>query len=71
MNLEDITPELREKAKECTTTDELMELAEHEGIDLSDEALNAFSGGFEWFGCANDTYDETCPKLGPSGISGA
>ncbi|MBO7674754.1 MAG: Nif11-like leader peptide family natural product precursor [Atopobiaceae bacterium] len=46
MNLDDISPELRAKAKECKSTEELLELARQEGYELSDEALENVSGGW-------------------------
>ena len=48
MNFDNITPEQQERAKACKTTEELVALAEAEGIDLSDEQLEAVSGGDEW-----------------------
>ena len=48
MNLNDLTPEFKEKALECKSTSELLELAESEGLELSDEQLEAVSGGVEW-----------------------
>ena len=47
MKLEDIdiSPELREKAKECTSPEELLALAKKEGYKLSEEELEAVSGG--------------------------
>ena len=39
------TPEQLEKAKACKTSDELVALAQAEGIDLTDEQLDAISGG--------------------------
>ena len=56
MEFEDLTPEQQEKAKACTTVDELVALAKEEGIELTDEELEAMAGG-EWntFHCG-----ETC-----------
>jgi len=45
MDLNDISPELREKAKACKTPQELMELAKREGHKLSEEELEAIAGG--------------------------
>ena len=47
MNLEsmDISPELREKAKSCTTPEELLALAKSEGYKLSEAELEAVAGG--------------------------
>ena len=41
----DISPELREKAKACTSPEELLALAKKEGIKLSDADMEALSGG--------------------------
>ncbi|MBR2834409.1 MAG: hypothetical protein IKE43_01650 [Coriobacteriales bacterium] len=48
MDFSDLTPEQIEKAKECKSADELVALAQEEGIELSDEQLEAFSGGENW-----------------------
>ena len=42
---DNLSDELKEKAKQCETMDELMELAEKEGIELPDEVLDAVAGG--------------------------
>lgn len=47
----DISPELREKAKACTSPEELFALAKKEGLKLSEKDLEAVSGGF-WSGCS-------------------
>ena len=39
MNFEDLSPELKEKALACKTSEELIVLAQAEGIELSDEDL--------------------------------
>ena len=49
MNFADLTPEQMEKAKACKSPDELIALAESEGIELSDKELDAVSGG-SWSG---------------------
>ena len=51
MNYDDLTPELKEKTKTCTTAAELVELAKSEGIQLTDEELEAVAGG-------NSRWDE-------------
>ena len=45
MNFENLTPEQREKARACKTADELIELAKSEGAELTDDQLEAVSGG--------------------------
>ena len=52
-----LSDDLKKKATECHTSEELMELAKTEGIDLTDEQLDAISGGFEWI-CDEDTCEE-------------
>ena len=51
MDANNISAELMEKAKACQSTDELLELAKNEGYDLSDEELEAISGGEAWNPC--------------------
>ena len=41
----DISPELKEKARACKTPDEVLALAKAEGYKLSDEEMQAVSGG--------------------------
>ncbi|MBQ9005382.1 MAG: Nif11-like leader peptide family natural product precursor [Atopobiaceae bacterium] len=48
MNLDNINPELLEKAKACKSADELLELAKAEGVELSEEQLDAINGGNMW-----------------------
>ena len=45
MSLENLSPEFQEKAKACQTVEELQELCESMGVELSDEDLNGISGG--------------------------
>ena len=48
MDIQDLSPELREKAKRCKTPEELLDLAKEEGYKLSDEEIETISGG-NWF----------------------
>ena len=45
MNIEDLTPELKEKVLGCKTPEELLALAKEEGYELSDEELQSITGG--------------------------
>ncbi len=45
MKLEDLSPDMQEKAESCETNEELMKLAEAEGVELSEEDLDAVAGG--------------------------
>ena len=47
MNIENLSPELREKMLACKTPDELIELAKDEGITLTEEQIEAISGGLD------------------------
>ncbi|MBQ9004460.1 MAG: Nif11-like leader peptide family natural product precursor [Eggerthellaceae bacterium] len=60
MNLEnlDISPELREEAKECKSPEELLALAKREGYKLSDAEMEAISGGVAW-GSSCGSYKPT------------
>ena len=49
MDLNDFTPEQIEKAKACSTPEELFSLAKEEGVVLSDKMLEQISGGKSWF----------------------
>ena len=51
MGYEDLTPELKEKARACTTPEEVRELAEENGCELTDEELNAVAGGIDFNSC--------------------
>ena len=53
-----LSDDLKAKAAECRTADELMELAKTEGIELTDEQLDALSGGYNWV-CSSL---EDCPE---------
>ena len=57
MDINDFSPELREKARACGSTEELFKLAEEEGMEIPDEYLDGIVGGWcsehEW-GCPAD-----------------
>ena len=58
MNFDELSPELQEKVKACKTPEEMLELAKKEGYELSDDELEAVSGGMEW--C--NAYDKPCEQ---------
>ena len=61
----DLTEDQKARVKACKTTDELVALAKEEGIEITDEQLEAVSGGM-WGDCDNHTctcYDD-CPDDG-------
>ena len=58
--LKGLTAEQLEKVKDCKSSEELLKIAKEEGIELSNEQLEAVSGG-----CATeDATGEKCPKCG-------
>ena len=55
-NYEDkLTPEQMEKARACKDSDDLVQLAKDEGVELNDEQLEAIAGG-TWYDCMNETW---------------
>ena len=57
MDFSDLTPEQQEKARACTSKDELVELAKSEGVELTDEQLEQISGGDFWEGLCDCRID--------------
>ena len=53
MDYAGLTPEQRKKAKEIKTADDLVAFAKEEGLELTDEQLDAVSGGGEWYECTS------------------
>lgn len=53
MDFNDLTPEQQEKARACKTPEEVLALAQEDGIELTDEQIEAVSGGW---GEDCDTY---------------
>ena len=46
MDIEGLTPEQQEMLKGCSTPEEMLALAQEDGYELSDEQLEAVSGGW-------------------------
>ena len=46
IKFEDLSPEMQEKAKKCTTPEEILQLAASEGYELSDDELTDIAGGW-------------------------
>jgi hypothetical protein len=49
MKLSDLTEEQKAKALECKTVEDVLSLAQETGYDLSDDELEAISGGWNPF----------------------
>ena len=62
MQFDELTPEQIEKAKVCKTADELLELANAEGVELTDEQIEQVSGGRMW------NHPGSCPACGKENI---
>ena len=56
MKFEDLTKEQQERAKACKTPEEVFALAKEVGYELTEEEVNAISGGGKWR-CAIKTID--------------
>ncbi len=59
MDLSNLSDDLKAKARECKTTEELLALASEEGVELSDAELENVSGGYDWKPCTSDC-NEVC-----------
>ena len=59
MTFDDLTDEQKAQIKACETADELIALAEAEGMELSDEQLESIAGGGN-FWCPTAT---SCPNF--------
>ena len=66
MNIDNITPGFAEKAK-GKTAEEIVALAQQEGIELSDEQLEAISGGGVWSDDEPANTPPVCPFCRQSG----
>ena len=56
MNPNELTDEQKAKLKSCKDSSELMSMLGNMGIELSDEQLEAASGGDKWDGCDGKKY---------------
>lgn len=55
--LEGLTEEMRASIDACKTPEDLIALAESEGVELSDEQMEMVSGGAVWDDCFDcNTY---------------
>ena len=57
MKYEDLTPQQQERARACKSADELLALAKDEGVELSEEQLQAVAGG-SWDDCGKYSADD-------------
>ena len=57
--LKGLTEEQIAKIKACNNNEKLLALAKEEGVELTDEQLNAISGG-----CLFSSTENNCPQCG-------
>ena len=62
--LQGLTEEQIEKVKECKSQDEILRLAKEEGIQLTEEQLQAVNGG----GCNSAEKPTHCPRCNSTNI---
>lgn len=61
MHYSDLTDAQKAKARACKTSDDLVVLAKSEGVELTDDQLEAIAGG-AWYGCtSNEDLPEDIP----------
>jgi len=48
MKFDELSPELQSKARKRKTPEEVLALAREEGYEVTDEELQAISGGVKW-----------------------
>ena len=59
---------MQEKAKACQTVEELFELAKEEGVELSEQQLEAMAGDVSGWGVPDTCPNDTAPQLDIGGI---
>lgn len=57
VDLNNLNKELKERARNCASAEELLALAEEEGITLGDEELEGVTGG--WCSCTDNVGPAT------------
>ena len=64
--IENLPPELQEKARACNSVEELLALAKEAKVPMPDEALEAIAGGDD--SDPENCQGETCPKCGSTNV---
>ena len=54
--LEALTDEMRAKVQACENSEDLIDLAKSEGVELSDKQMEDISGGSGWIDCFQCDY---------------
>ena len=61
IDFNDLSEELKAKARSCSTPEEMLALAKDAGFELSDTEIEAISGGGNW--CFDDCSQNVTPFL--------
>ena len=64
MDLSNISDELQEKVRECSTPEEMLALVANEGVELNDEQLEQIAGGAVW-----ERDELHCPECNSTRVS--
>lgn len=67
--LKGLTEEQKKKVAECNSPKEILDLAKEEGIALTDEQLEAVSGGHCWGDGKPVGEPMKCPKCGSTQVT--
>ena len=66
MDFNDLSPELKEKARTCSSEEELAELVKAIGVELSDDEVTAVAAGMDAcvkdVGCSHYVSRKPCPS---------
>ena len=55
-----LTDDQKKKFENCKTPEELLAFAKDEGFELTDDQLEALSGGASWSGCSHSSCGGKC-----------
>jgi len=68
MNFDELTPEQQERIQACTTPEEVFALAREQGHELTEEEIDAISGGDNAWGNKPKNVPTACPNCGSQTI---
>ncbi len=60
MDFSNLPQKVMDEARNCSTPEELLELAKREGIELSNDDLEGIAGGQDWCGPYGCTKVKIC-----------
>ena len=59
MELKDLSVDQREKLRGASSMEEIVAIAKEEGVELTEEQLDAIAGGVDWLDCTSYTCNHT------------